>query len=162
MNVRKQTLLGIALSLTAVSMIGTGCANTAKNQVQQQGVRTQQAQNLPPATTDNRIQIANQAADKITKVPGVRAANVLITRSNAYVAAAVNTNQGQLTPDLEKQIADQVRATDPSIRNVYVSTNPEFVDRVNKYVADVRAGHPVAGFFDEFTQMVQRVFPNAR
>lgn len=52
-----------------------------------------------------------------------------MTRRNAYVAAAVNDNQGQLTREMEDQIAQQVRAADPNIQNVYVSTNPEFVDR---------------------------------
>ncbi|SFK42955.1 sporulation lipoprotein, YhcN/YlaJ family [Brevibacillus centrosporus] len=112
--------------------------------------------------TDNRIQIANQAAEKIAKVNGVRQANVLVTQRNAYVAAVVNTNQGKLTPELEGQIAKQVRATDPNIQNVYVSTNPEFVDRINTYVTDVGQGKPVAGFFEEFNTMVQRMFPTPR
>ena len=149
--------------LVIVAIMATGCTNNANNQVKQQGVGMQQAQNLPQGTPiDNRVQIAKQAADRITRINGVKAANVLVTRSNAYVAAVVNTNQGQLTSNLEHQIAQQVRATDPSIQNVYVSTNPEFVNRVNKYVADVGQGRPVSGFVEEFTVMVNRIFPKAR
>lgn len=161
---KKTAHQAIALLLLAAATTEAGCAKNAADQARQQAVRTQQAQNQvqPQAIQDNRIQIANQAADKITKVTGVRSANVLITRRNAYVAAVVNTTQGRMTPALEKQIADQVRAADPTVQNVYVSTNPEFVDRVNRYVTDVQQGHPVAGFFDEFTQMVQRIFPSAR
>lgn len=154
-----------AAILAAVAVLAAGCANNARNQVRQQGTQMQQTQmhqNQPQGTTDNRVQIANQAADKIVKLNGVRAANVLVTRRNAYVAAAVDTNQGQLTRELEEQIAQQVRATDPNIQNVYVSTNPEFVDRVNRYVADAGQGRPVAGFFEEFNEMVQRIFPTAR
>lgn len=157
----KYAMKSIALALAIVA-ITAGCMTKAPNQVQQQAVRTQQAQNLPQTATDNRVQIANAAADRITKIPGVKSANVLVARRNAYVAAVVNTGQGQLSRDMESQIAQQVRSTDPNIQNVYVSTNPQFVDRVNRYVTDVRLGHPVAGFFDEFTQMVQRVFPNAK
>ncbi|MCY9666360.1 YhcN/YlaJ family sporulation lipoprotein, partial [Paenibacillus alginolyticus] len=60
------------------------------------------------------------------------------------------------------QIAPKVRETDPTIQNVYVSTNPDFIDRINAYVRDVQEGRPVAGFVEEFNEMVQRIFPNAR
>jgi YhcN/YlaJ family sporulation lipoprotein len=151
------------LLLVAVTIMATGCTNNANNQVKQQGVRMQQAINSPQGTPiDNRVEVAKQAADKITQINGVKSANVLVTRRNAYVAAVVNTNQGQLTSDLENQIAQQVRSTDPNIQNVYVSTNPEFVNRVNKYVADVGQGRPVSGFVEDFTVMVNRIFPSAR
>lgn len=147
--------------LLVASVMLTACMNN--NQAQQQpGAQTQQAQNQPHANLDNRVQIADQAADKIAQVKDVKQANVLVTQRNAYVAAVLNDNQGKLRPELEDQIAKQVRATDPNIQNVYVSTNPEFVDRINSYVADVRQGRPVAGFFEELNAMVQRVFPNAR
>ncbi len=152
--------------LFIISIMMAGCQNN--NQGQQPGAQTQQAQNHQQNQNqqqnylDNRIQIANQAAEKITKINGVTQANVLVTQRNAYVAAAVNANQGKLTQELEDQISKQVRAADPNIQNVYVSTNPEFVDSVNRYVTDVGQGRPAAGFFEEFNEMVQRFFPNAR
>lgn len=162
----------MAVLLVASAMM-TGCMNNQAQQpgaqtqqpgaqTQQPGAQTQQALNPPQANLDNRIQIADRAAEKIAQVKGVKQANVLVTQRNAYVACMVNDNQGKLTPEVEAQIAKQVRATDPNIQNVYVSTNPEFVDRINSYVADVGQGRPVAGFFEEFNQMVQRVFPTAR
>jgi spore cortex protein len=87
---------------------------------------------------------------------------VLVTGKHAYVAVVVNTPEGPLSRELEEQIAQQVRATDQNIQNVYVSTNPEFVDRINRYVTDVRQGHPVTGFFQEFTEIVKRIFPKSR
>ncbi|MBD0382162.1 YhcN/YlaJ family sporulation lipoprotein [Paenibacillus sp. WST5] len=153
-------------------MIATGCTvnNANDDQVRQQGTQQgthiqqdrNQDQDQANGNNDNRVQVAQQAADKLTQLNGIRQANVLVTRRNAYVAAGVDTNQTQLTPDLENQIAQQVKSTDPNIQNVYVSTNPEFVDRVNTYVADVGQGRPVAGFFEQFNDMVQRIFPNAR
>lgn len=157
---------GLAL-LLFISVMLVGCTNG--NQTQQQGTKTQQAQKQskqaqkqPRHNAENRIQIAKQSADRITKLSGIRQAHVLVTKRNAYVAAVVDANQGKLTPELEKQIAQQVRATDPHIQNVYVSTNPEFVDSINRYVTDMQQGRPVAGFFEEFNEMVQRVFPNRR
>jgi YhcN/YlaJ family sporulation lipoprotein len=157
----KYAIKGLIVLLILISVISTGCTNNRNNQVRQQGMNTQQAQNQPQGNTDNRIQIAEQAADKIAQLNEVKQANVLVTNRNAYVAAALDANQ-QLTRDIEDRIAQQVKATDPNIQNVYVSTNPEFVDRIRTYVAEVRQGRPVAGFFEQFSEMVQRIFPNAR
>ncbi|WP_244520546.1 YhcN/YlaJ family sporulation lipoprotein [Fictibacillus solisalsi] len=111
----------------------------------------------------NRLDIANEAADEVAKLPEVRRANVIVTDNNAYVAAVLEDGtNGKLTKDTEKKIADRVKSTDPDINNVFVSTNPDFVDRVQKYVDDVQAGKPVRGFFDEFSEMVQRLFPTQR
>lgn len=161
MILKRHTNTCITLLLIAIMIAATGCTKN-NNQVKQQGIQMQQTQNQPPKTMDNRVQIANQAVDKITKLSGVRQANVLVTQRNAYVAAVVDADKGHITRDMEDQIAQQVRATDPTIQNVYVSTNPEFVDRVNRYVTDVGRGRPVAGFFEEFNEMVRRVFPTAR
>jgi YhcN/YlaJ family sporulation lipoprotein len=178
---KKQSIKVVASLFVTTAIFTAGCTNNGNNQMQQQGTRMQQAQNQqdqnqqdpnqqdqnqqarnqPLGDMDNRIQIADQAADKITQLGGVNQANVLVTRRNAYVAASMDANQ-QLTSDIENQIAEQVRATDPNIQNVYVSTNPEFLDRVNSYVTEAGQGRPVAGFFDQFNEMVQRIFPNAR
>jgi YhcN/YlaJ family sporulation lipoprotein len=182
MNTMKKSIVWMAILLIAA----TGCANP-NNQVRQQNVRDDDyqmlrdqnngdnwingqdgnADNRRPArdgvgTLDNRIEIADKAAEKITKLKGVNQANVLVTRRNAYVAAVLDTNQQKLTKNIEDQIANQVRKADPSIQNVYVSTNPEFVDRINGYVNDVQEGRPVAGFLEQLNEIAARIFPNAR
>ncbi|MCQ6557197.1 YhcN/YlaJ family sporulation lipoprotein [Paenibacillus mendelii] len=111
---------------------------------------------------EDQVEIANLAAENITKLKGVERANVLVTRRNAYVAAALDEDQKKMTREIEDQIAKQVRKTDSDIQNVYVSTNPQFTDRINKYVEDVQQGRPVIGFVEQFNEMVARIFPNAR
>jgi spore cortex protein len=109
-----------------------------------------------------RMKVADKAAEKITAIPEVEAANVIVTDNNAYVAARLNDGNGELTKDLEKKISDQVKAVDQDIDNVYVSVNPDFYDRMAGYSEDIRAGQPVEGFFDEFTETVRRIFPTQR
>jgi YhcN/YlaJ family sporulation lipoprotein len=140
----------------------TGCTSNATKQVKQQGTHMQQVPNNVTTKIENRFDIAQTAADRILRINGVKSANVLVTKHNAYVAAVVNTPANQIPRALEDQIANEVRATDPTIQNVYVSTNPEFVDRVRQYVDDVRHGRPVSGFFNELNQIIQRIFPVAR
>jgi YhcN/YlaJ family sporulation lipoprotein len=153
------------LLMISIMVFVAGCGNnarSAKNQVKQQGTHMQQAPEKIQMKMANRFDIAQAAADRIVRLNGVKGANVLVTKPNAYVAAVVNTPANQLPRALEDRIANEVRATDPTIKNVYVSTNPEFVDRVNQYAEYVRQGRPVSGFFNELSQMIQRIFPVAR
>jgi spore cortex protein len=109
--------------------------------------------------------VAERAADKVAKdVDGVKRAYVLKTRDNAYVAAVLDDNRdtNNLSDKKEREITKAVKSTDQDIDNVYVSTNPDFVDLTNNYVNDVQNGNPVRGFFQEFGQMVDRIFPEAR
>lgn len=67
-----------------------------------------------------------------------------------------------ISDHVKSDIADIVRSVDRDIDNVYVSTNPDFVDLTNSYIDDVNAGHPIRGFFDEMGDMIQRIFPQNR
>lgn len=118
------------------------------------------------ARNDNRssaseVDIAEEAAQRVTELNFVRSAYVLKTSDNAFVAAVLKDG-GDLSKQMEDQIAQKVRSVDSSVKNVYVSTNPNFIDRVDRYIDDIRAGRPVEGFFEEFSEMVDRMFPNAR
>ncbi|KGB28972.1 YhcN/YlaJ family sporulation lipoprotein, partial [Heyndrickxia coagulans] len=38
--------------------------------------------------------------------------------------------------------------------------NPDFFDQMSDYVNDIRNGRPISGFFNQFNDIIQRVFPN--
>lgn len=135
----------------------------------------------------NRYEVAEEAADQISeKVDEIDNAYVLTTGNNAYVAAGLDANgdnnnnnrnmntgnqnnntgnqdqnnEGQkLTDEVRQEITEIVKSVDNNIENVYISTNPDFVDLTNNYVDDVDNGEPVEGFFDQFGNMVDRIFP---
>src|SRR5699024_11579587 len=65
----------------------------------------------------------------------------------------------RLTDDVKKEISDIVKSVDDDIDNVYVSTNPDFLDLTSNYANDMNNGHPVRGFFDQMGDMVERLFP---
>jgi spore cortex protein len=111
----------------------------------------------------NRMAVADKAADKIVSMREVDQANVIVTDNNAYVAAKLaNHNGNRLEKDIENKISDVVKSTDQNIDNVYVSVNPDFYERTTSYANDIRNGRPIAGFFDEFNTLVRRVFPTER
>lgn len=122
----------------------------------------------------SNYEVAEEAADKITeKVKEIDRAFVITTDNNAYVAAnldADNRNQtgnnnndsDELTDEVKDEIAKIVQSVNDDIDNVYVSTNPDFLNLANDYADDVDNGKPIEGFFDQFGTMFERLFPENR
>lgn len=109
------------------------------------------------------MRVADVAADRIVALKNVKDANVIVTDHTAYVAAVLDDNkESNLTKDMEHKIAHEVRKADGSVHRVFVSTNPDFVNRMNGYVDKLQTGKPVSGLFNEFSEVVRRVFPNSR
>lgn len=122
-------------------------------------------------------------------VKGIDNAYVIKTDNNAYVAAELDKNNndnndnnngnnnnggningmtnnnnnnnegGEITDAVKEEISGIVRTVDPDVDNVYVSTNPDFVDLANNYADDAGSGEPVEGLFDQMGNMIERVFP---
>lgn len=116
------------------------------------------------ADTADRYDVAEEAADRITsEVDSIDRAYVLTTGRNAYVAAELNEGNtgrnGELSNDIEREVEEAVKSELNDIENVYVSTNPDFVNLSTNYMDDVNRGEPIEGFFDQMGEMIQRVFP---
>jgi spore cortex protein len=137
----------------------TGCAN---NDANDNGDTNTKVQNY--RVNENRqMQVADEAQVKVEDLAEVRHANVIVTNRNAYVAIVLEGDtKGEVRKELEDKISDQVKSSDESIQNVYVSSNPDFVDRMREYAAEIQSGRPLGGLVEEFTEMVQREFPTAR
>ena len=109
---------------------------------------------------ENRLEVADEAADHIVKMEEVESANVIVTNHNAYVAVVLHEGV-EGTKQVEDKIAEEARAANKDFKNVYVSMNPDFVKQTTDYGDKIRAGEPVEGFFEEFSETVKRVFPDA-
>ncbi len=114
------------------------------------------------ADNDTKMAVAEEAADRVADLEEIDNATVIVTDHTAYAAVVLHDNaQDEITSELEDKVADEVRKTDNNIDNVYVSMNPDFVERMSDYVTKINEGHPISGFFEEFTESVRNVFPDA-
>lgn len=126
---------------------------------------------------ESRYDIANEAADKITdEIDEIDNAYVLTTENNAYVAANLDIEQDNrtenrnrndrsgnthdLSDEIENRIGEIVRSVDDDIENVYVSTNPDFLDLATNYTNDMDEGRPIGGMFNQIGEMIDRLFPD--
>ncbi|MCM3742955.1 YhcN/YlaJ family sporulation lipoprotein [Sporosarcina luteola] len=111
--------------------------------------------------TERKVEVADDAADKIASMKEVERANVLVTDRNAYVGVELKKDVKE-SEQLKKKIADEVRRVHSEFNNVYVSFNPDVATRFTEYGNQIRAGEPVEGFYEEFTTGIHRMFPEAK
>lgn len=109
---------------------------------------------------ENSLEVADEAANHIVEMEEVESANVIVSNHNAYVAVVLHEGV-EGTKQVEDKIAEEARAANKDFTNVYVSMNPDFVQQTTDYGNKIRAGEPVEGFFEEFSETVRRVFPDA-
>lgn len=109
---------------------------------------------------DRKVELADEVADDVKGMEEVKSANVLVTDANAYVAVELKEGVDG-SEEMENKIAEHVRKGKQDFNNVYVSMNPDFVKQMNDYGTKIRAGEPVEGLFEEFSDTVRRVFPDS-
>lgn len=109
---------------------------------------------------ESLLELADEAADKVVELDEVDSATVIITNNNAYVGAVLE-NKTEDIDQIQAKIKEQVEATNANVNNVYVSVNPDFVERMTDYGNKIDEGKPVAGLFEEFNETVRRIFPEA-
>jgi len=138
-------------------------ANDAANEQNRINGHQRMNNNVVGMHGNTRMEASDRIANKISAMPGIDSAYVMMTDRNAYVAVKeddrANTGHMALNDVVKDKIADQVKSLSPSVENVYVSANPDFIGRMEGYANDVRAGHPIQGFLTEFNALVERVFP---
>ncbi|CAH0136615.1 Lipoprotein YhcN [Peribacillus simplex] len=111
----------------------------------------------------NDMRVSEDISNRVEDLKEVSNASVIVTENNAYVGAVLKDGGDKDIPnDLKEKVADAVRGADPSVDQVYVSANPDFVQRMKGYANDIENGKPVAGFAEEFRELVTRIFPSPR
>ncbi|WP_053419030.1 YhcN/YlaJ family sporulation lipoprotein [Viridibacillus arvi] len=142
----------------------TATNETAKEETTNKGNETVKEEETTtektPTNNEHKLELADDVADKIAEMKEVEKANVIVTNKNAYVAVTLKKGVNG-DKAVEDKIADQARAANAEFKNVYVSLNPDFVKEMTQYGEKIRANEPVEGFFEEFSNTVKRVFPNA-
>ncbi|MBX6396426.1 MAG: YhcN/YlaJ family sporulation lipoprotein [Alicyclobacillaceae bacterium] len=136
-----------------------------------------------------QLRAADELAQRVVQIPGVRAATVFVLGDTAYVALDQGTTQGRpadsgptapgqshtspspsggttygqtdvaVSDQLKRRVTDVIRKADPSIRVVRVSANPAVMQRFRTFTQDLQSGRPASGVADQFRAFVQRLWP---
>lgn len=111
-------------------------------------------------TNATTLESSEQIAAQLTAMDPIEWASVMLTNQNAYVAVKLKHGQDlDATGHVKTQIADKVHMARPEVKNVYVSSNPDLIDRFKQYGEQIRQGKPISGILNEFNTTVQKIFP---
>ena len=122
------------------------------------------------ANDEVNLELADKATEKIKELEEVESATVILTDNNAYVGVVLNKKAdgteikegSEELDELYAKIRKELSMTNADVKNVYISINPEFVDRMKDYGKKIEEGKPVEGLFEEFSELVKRIFPDAK
>ncbi|MGP0576640.1 YhcN/YlaJ family sporulation lipoprotein [Paenibacillus peoriae] len=62
---------------------------------------------------------------------------------------------------VKSRIANKVKQFAPSIEQVHVSANPDFVKQATDFTHSVQNGHPIRGLSNAMVDVIERVFPTS-
>lgn len=117
-----------------------------------------------PTPNNQDFRLADHVVKKVTNLKGVKTASAVVKGNKAYIAVTMKgkNENTKMEKSLEERITKQAKSADPNLKHVYVSTHPDFVQRLNNYVTQVRTGHPIKHLTNDLQNTIQRVFPIAR
>ncbi|MCJ8013882.1 YhcN/YlaJ family sporulation lipoprotein [Paenibacillus sp. KQZ6P-2] len=128
---------------------GTGTTGTPTTPSTYTGMSTSNVNHMHGYTTSSGEPITKSNGYNAT-TPGTAGTNETLSQHNA---------QYNVSADIKNKISDVIKKADPSVTNVYVSANPDVVQHVNNYVAEVKKGNPVGGAVNELSSMFNRMVP---
>lgn len=82
--------------------------------------------------------------------------NLLVTDTNTYYTT---TGHEPLSAKALQKIGSIVREVHPTVLQVYISSNRDFVNGMTQYMQEYWRGHSIEDRINSFNQMVERTFP---
>jgi YhcN/YlaJ family sporulation lipoprotein len=109
-----------------------------------------------------QVQLADNIADSLAELKAVQSACALVKNQNAYVCVVPEPGMKQLTDGAKKNITNCVKRVNPSVQNVYVSSDPQFCKQMYDCTIDLRTGQSVDKSTQNIAGVLNRMFPQAR
>lgn len=156
-NFKLSTALTSFIMLFSLTLYGCG-GGTSKNQPNNKSSNTTTEQNQ--GTSNDLHQRAQNVANAVKTVSGVKDAAVIITEKRALVGVNIGNNvEGNLTDKIKSSVEAKVKATDKEIDTVAVSADPDLFSRISKIGQGIQAGKPLSEFGDEIKEIFNRIVP---
>ncbi|MEG6616780.1 YhcN/YlaJ family sporulation lipoprotein [Peptococcaceae bacterium 1198_IL3148] len=91
-----------------------------------------------PASNDQAIKIASIVDD----VPGVVKSQVVVAGSTAYIGLDLNSNMNVNESEVKKMVDDKVRNENPNLNSLYITTDPDTIERLRDINQGIAEGKP--------------------
>ena len=109
----------------------------------------------------NMASRANEIARKISDLPEVDKASVVISEDTALVGCTLRGNtQGTMTNALRQKIRGIVKEHARDIENISVTTDPSLTDRIRNMSNSIFQGNPIENFADDIRDLIDEITPD--
>ena len=123
------------------------------------GAQAQDAREIRKLDIDDPAAVARHLEELAKSVPGVKDARCVVFGNTAVVGIDVDeTLDRSRVGTLKYSVAEAFRK-DPYGIDAYVTADMDLNARIREIRADIEAGHPVAGFVEELTDIIGRIMP---
>lgn len=111
--------------------------------------------------TRNTATQAERLARSCEAIPGVNDATCVISGNTCYIGVDRNTAYGNANdlPAIKQQCTQKVKAANPQIETVYVSTDANFFDRLRRISDGAGNGNIGESFRNELNELVRGLTP---
>jgi len=116
-----------------------------------------------PTSPEEVDRIASELTSVAGRVPGVNGATVVVAGTTAYVGLDQKPGlENEETERIKRDVSNAVKAAEPRLTAVYVSSDPDTVSRLRQIANGIANGQPVSVFDKELAEIVKRISPTAR
>lgn len=155
----KRLLAGFVLALFLSTGLLAGCTPARKPAPGTRKItNTTPAPVRKPVRTTPEQQRAGRIAREATKVSGVRSATVVVSGRMAFIGLELNT-RGARDREVKKEVARRVKAAEPTLTTVNVTSDPDLVTRLRRISQGIKSGKPVSSFSSELAEIARRIKP---
>ncbi|MGD7046121.1 YhcN/YlaJ family sporulation lipoprotein [Jeotgalibacillus proteolyticus] len=113
-------------------------------------------------SSEGSLEVSEEAAAGIAQIEGVEDAWVVVSNHKAFVAIDLeNRNTEEVPEEVKSNVTSEIKSSGlEGIDHVYISSDPDFRDRLSQFGERVRDGESAEGLAEEFKGTVERMFPD--
>jgi len=145
-------------------MTAAGCGRQTGNEQTSpppgaDGVQTRNAQEMQKLEIDDPAAVARHLETLAKNIPGVQDARCVVFGNTAVVGIDVDEKLDRSRVGTIKYSVAEAFRKDPYGIDAFVTADMDLNERIREIRADIQAGHPVAGFVEELTDIIGRIMP---
>jgi sporulation lipoprotein, YhcN/YlaJ family len=122
-------------------------------------MQMQDEQQIEKLDIDDPTAVARHLETLAKNVPGVKDARCVVFGNTAVVGIDVDEKLDRSRVGTIKYSVAEAFRNDPYGIDAFVTADMDLNERIREIRADIEAGHPVAGFVEELTDIIGRIMP---
>ncbi len=111
-------------------------------------------------TTTNTALVnrANKIAQRVSALPEVNAASVVIHGNTAIVGCDVKGSAtNAISSNLRQKVEAAVKTADKNVKNISVTSDPTLYNRIRTMSTNISNGHPISTFVGDIEDVMRRI-----